>query len=415
MDREIPQSEIQQRRRLTYFKIGGGVIAAIILIIILAVSLQKTVKRSDITISDVTVGLIEATVNAQGEVVPSFEEIINSPISTRIVEVYKHEGDTVSNGTPLLLLDLQSASTQIDKLLDERQMKHYELEQTRLNNHTYLSNLEMQIQVKEMDVNRKLVEVENERRLDSLGSGTGDRVRQAELAYNTGCLELSQLRQQLVNERSVRDASYRMKELEMSIFEKNLQEQRRIFEDAQIRSPRAATLTYINTNIGQQISSGEKIAVISDLSHFRIDAEIADSYSSLVNPGTKADFRIGRRSFSGRIGNITPQSKNGVTGFTIIPDNQESFFRPGQKAEVFVITSVEEEVVRIPYGPYYKGPDEYELFVLDSDNTLVKRKVALGEGNYQWIKVQSGLKPGDRVVTSDMNAFTKSNKLKIKQ
>ncbi|MDE5969481.1 MAG: efflux RND transporter periplasmic adaptor subunit, partial [Muribaculaceae bacterium] len=95
MDREIPQSEIQRRRRLTYIKIGGGVIAAIILIIILAVSLQKTVKRSDITISDVTVGLIEATVNAQGEVVPSFEEIINSPISTRIVEVYKHEGDTV--------------------------------------------------------------------------------------------------------------------------------------------------------------------------------------------------------------------------------------------------------------------------------------------------------------------------------
>ncbi|MDE5969241.1 MAG: efflux RND transporter periplasmic adaptor subunit, partial [Muribaculaceae bacterium] len=67
-----------------------------------------------------------------------------------------------------------------------------------------------------------------------------------------------------------------------------------------------------------------------------------------------------------------------------------------------------------PYGPYYKGPDEYELFVLDSENSLVKRKVALGEGNYQWIKVESGLKPGDRVVTSDMNTFAKSNKLKIK-
>lgn len=415
MDREIPQTEIQRRRRLTYIKIGGGVIAAIILIIILAVSLQKSVKSSEITISEVSVGLIEATVNARGVVVPSFEEIINSPISTRIVEVYKHEGDTVSNGTPLLLLDLQSASTQIDKLLDERQMKHYELEQTRLNNHTYLSNLEMQIQVKEMDVNRKLVEVENERRLDSLGSGTGDRVRQAELAYNTGCLELSQLRQQLVNERSVRDASYRMKELEMSIFEKNLQEQRRIFEDAQIRSPRAATLTYINTNIGQQISAGEKIAVISDLSNFRIDAEIADSYSGIVNPGVKADFRIGRHTFTGHIGSITPQSKNGTVSFTIIPDQQDKFFRPGQTAEVFVVTDISEDVIRIPYGPYYKGPDEYELFVLDSDNTLVKRKVALGEGNYQWIKVQSGLKPGDRIVTSDMNAFTKSNKLKIKQ
>lgn len=414
MDREIPKSEIDRRRRITYLKIGGGTLAAILIIVFIGMAMRKSVKRNEITLSEVSVGRIEAAVNASGMVVPSFEEIINSPISTRIVEVYKHEGDTVSEGTPLLLLDLQAASTQIEKLLDERQMKQYELEQTRLNNHTYLSNLEMQIQVKEMDVNRKLVEVDNERRLDSLGSGTGDRVRQAELAYNTGRLELSQLRQQLVNERSVRDASYRMKELEMSIFDKNLQEQRRTFEDAQIRSPRAATLTYINQNIGQQISAGEKVAVISDLSHFRIDAEIADNFSGQVQPGARADFRIGRRVFPGHISNITPQSKNGVVSFTVQPDNQESFFRSGQKADVFVITDEVDDVLRIPNGPYYKGPDDYDMFVLDADDTLVKRKITLGEGNYDWVRVEAGLKQGDRVVTSDMNSYLNNNKLKIK-
>ena len=414
MDREIPKSEIERRRRITYMKIGGGVIAVILVFILIGMTLRKSIKRDEITISEVGVGRIEAAISATGLVVPSFEEIINSPISTRIVEVYKHEGDTVGVGTPLLLLDLQSASTQIEKLLDERQMKQYELEQTRLNNHTYLSNLEMQIQVKEMDVNRKLVEVDNERRLDSLGSGTGDRVREAELAYNTGCLELSQLRQQLINERSVRDASYRMKELEMSIFDKNLSEQRRTFEDAQIRSPRAATLTYINTNIGQQISAGEKVAVISDLSQFRIDAEIADNFSGMIQPGARANFRIGRRVFQGHISNITPQSKNGTASFTVLPDTQESFFRSGQKADVFVITGVDDDVLRIPNGSYYKGPDDYDMFVLDSDDVLVKRKITLGEGNYDWVKVEAGLKKGDRVVTSDMSSYLKNNKLKIK-
>ncbi|MDE6224814.1 MAG: hypothetical protein K2M25_01595, partial [Muribaculaceae bacterium] len=70
MDREIPQSEIQRRRRMTYIKIIGGVIAAILVIFIFAMSMQKSVKSSEITISEVSVGLIEATVNARGVVVP---------------------------------------------------------------------------------------------------------------------------------------------------------------------------------------------------------------------------------------------------------------------------------------------------------------------------------------------------------
>ncbi len=40
---------------------------------------------------------------------------------------------------------------------------------------------------------------------------------------------------------------------------------KRTFEDAQIRSPRKAILTFINNQIGAQISQGEQVAVISDL------------------------------------------------------------------------------------------------------------------------------------------------------
>ena len=48
------------------------------------------------------------------------------------------------------------------------------------------------------------VELRNERYLDSLGSGTTDKVRQAELNFNTGKLELEQLRQQYANESKVK-------------------------------------------------------------------------------------------------------------------------------------------------------------------------------------------------------------------
>lgn len=76
---------------------------------------------------------------------PAFEEIINSPINTRIVEVYRKGGDSVDVGTPILKLDLQSTETDYKKLLDEEEMKRYKLDQAKVNSQTKLSDMAMQI------------------------------------------------------------------------------------------------------------------------------------------------------------------------------------------------------------------------------------------------------------------------------
>lgn len=86
--------------------------------------------------SQVSTGTIEVSVSASGKVVPAFEEIINSPINTRILEVYKKGGDSVDIGTPILKLDLQSAETDYKQKLDEEQMRSYKLKQLKLENMT---------------------------------------------------------------------------------------------------------------------------------------------------------------------------------------------------------------------------------------------------------------------------------------
>lgn len=416
MDREIPKEVLAGERRRRFIKWGIAAAAVIAVVIVLLSTMRKSVNAADIIVASADKGTIETSVNASGRVVPAFEEIINSPIATKIVEVYRREGDSVNQGTPLLLLDLQSAQTDVDNARDEGRRLALGMEQTRLNNHTYLTNLEMNIKVKEMDVNRKRVEVANERRLDSLGSGTGDRVREAELAYNTGKLELEQLRQQLENERGVREAEMQMKALELDIFQKSFAEKQRMLDDARILSPRAATLTYVNNEIGKQVSMGEKVAVISDLSHFKVNAEIADSYGDRVAVGSRAVVRIGRVKLDGHVSNVTPLSKNGVIAFTVMLDNDDNDrLRSGLKTDVFVMCDIKDDAVRIPNGSYFKGPGEYQMFVLTSDNELEKRPVTLGDSNYEFVEVVKGLSTGDRVVISDMSNYTNSNKLKINE
>lgn len=368
--------------------------------------MRSSVNRKDLVFSEVDNGTIEVSVSASGKVVPAFEEIINSPINTRIVEVYRKGGDSVDVGTPILKLDLQSTETEYKKLLDEEQMKRYQLEQLKVNNNTYLSDLSMQVKISAMKLNRMEVELRNERYLDSLGSGTTDKVRQAELNFNTGKLELEQLRQQYANESKVKEADLKVKELEFNIFSKSLAEMKRTLDDAQIRSPRKAILTYINNQVGAQVAEGSQVAIISDLSHFKVEGEIADTYGDRVAAGGRAIVKIGNEKLEGTVSSVTPLSKNGVISFIVqLNEDNNKRLRSGLKTDVYVMNAVKEGVLRLANASYYVGRGEYELFVQDSKDEIVKRKVQLGDSNFEYVEVISGLKPGDKVVVSDMSSY----------
>ena len=78
----------------------------------------------------------------------------------------------------------------------------------------------------------------------------------------------------------------------------------------------------------------------------------------------------------------------------------------------FVITSIKDDVLRIRNGSFYSGPGDYTLFIL-KDNILQPRQVRLGECNYDYIEVVSGLESGEQVIVSDMTKYKGKEKLKV--
>lgn len=414
MDRAISKEIRQKEQRQRWMKWGGGMVAAALVISGIFRFMQSSVRADELRFSTVDMGTIDVSVSASGKVVPAFEEIINSPIDSKILEVYKKGGDSVSLGTPILRLDLQTAETDYQKLLDEEKMKQLQLEQLRIQNRSKLSEMEMQLEVSRMELNRKAVELRNERYLDSLGAGTADKVLQVELDYNVSRLKLREDEQKYLNEQATTDADFRVKELELEIFRKGLAETRRTLEDAQIRAPRAAILTYVNNDIGARVAKGEQVAIVSDLSHFKVEGEIADAYGDRVAAGSRAIVKLGNEKLQGTVSDVTPLSKNGVISFTVqLADDNHPRLRSGLKTDIYVMTAVKDSVLRIANGTYYLGPGEYELFVKQGDE-LEKRLVRLGDSNFELVEVVGGLRSGEEVVVSDMSSYKSKRKLKIK-
>jgi len=156
------------------------------------------------------------------------------------------------------------------------------------------------------------------------------------------------------------------------------------------------------------------VAIVSDLSHFKIEGEIADTYGDRIAAGSKAVVKIGNDKLNGVVSDVTPLSKNGVISFTVqLEEDNHRRLRSGLKTDVYVMNAVKDDVLRIANSSYYVGKGEYELFVVNSDQ-LLKRKVVLGDSNFEYVEVVSGLQPGDEVVISDMSSFKGKTKLKIK-
>jgi len=199
----------------------------------------------------------------------------------------------------------------------------------------------------------------------------------------------------------------------LEILRKSLAEMKRTLDDAQIRSPRKAILTYVNNEIGAQITQGARVAIVSDLSRFKIEGEIADTYGDRINAGSRVVVKIGNEKLSGTVSEVTPLSKNGVISFIVqLEQNNHSRLRSGLKTDVYVMNAIKVDVMRIANGSYYVGPGDYDLFVVGNDQ-LQKRKVQLGESNFEMVEVISGLKEGDEVVVSDMSNYSNKNKIKL--
>ena len=416
MDRQIPKQQIR-REKIRRWTITGAIIVAIAVAVLAVSTLARTaLKASDLTFAEVDRGTIETTVASTGRIVPAFEEVITSPISSRIKEVYLKAGDTVNIGTPILRLDLTTTQAELDKLIDQQGMKNLEREQLRLSATTTLTDLEMRIRVKEMEVSQLAVELANEIYLDSLGTGTGDRVKEATLKHRTSTLELEQLKRQLENSRNSAKATLEAKDLELSISRKNLSLQTQVLADAQIRATRRATLTVLHSGIGQPVAEGAHVATIADLDHFKVESQISDTQAEKIRPGARAIVKVGRTGIPGIVTNVTPQSTGGMITFSVALDNDNGpRLRSGLKADVHVMWDVIEDAVRIPVIPSYIGPGNYDIFVVSPDGSeLVRRTVGLGGCNYDRIEVTSGLDPGERIVTGNMSKYVTSPSIKLK-
>lgn len=418
MDRQIPLKEQRKKKIITFAKFAIPVVLIVGAIVAFTDISRPKAQFNNLRFATADVGTIESTISTSGIIKPAIEEKILSPISSRILEVYKTVGDSVDAGEPLMHLNLEQLNNELQTLYEQRDFKRENLRQERIKNENDLQNRELDIESKRINLEQLRQDVRNEEFLDSLGSGTGENVRRARATLRAAEVELKKLERDLTHQRDFLAANLRMKQTELEQFERQLGEREAVRQDAMILSPRKAVITRIINKVGQTVGANEEVAVVADLSHLILEGELSDTYQGQVGVGAEVTIRLGREKAAGHIAELSPVSQGSMLPFVVIPESEKlSALKPGNRAEIHIKSGTITDAIRIPNGVFYtSGPGTYELFVLsDNGNEVEKRIVTLGKANYDFIEVIKGLEPGEQVVMSDMSRFKNYRTVKLKK
>jgi HlyD family secretion protein len=415
MDTEITE-EVNKQKRKKGALIGVIVVAVIVICIwLIRVWLGSTISRAEITTAKVEIGSVENTINASGQVLPEFEEVVTSPINASIKNVVTDAGGKVKAGQSILALDKTAAENDYTKLKFQLETKQNEISKLKLDLNKSFFDIKSNNDIKQLRISNLTDAVENAKRLFKAGGGTREEIEQAELNLKVAQLEKKQLENEIKNKQQTMQIEEKEAEIAASIQKRDLNELGRKLKLANVVATRDGVVTYVNKNIGANIKEGEMLARIANLSSFKVSGSLSDNYIDQLHNGMPVIVRINDTQLRGNVSNVYPSVQNGIISFDIqLDERNNKQLRANMKVDVFLVTAVHTKVMRVANGPAFKGASPQDIFVI-SNGKADRRSVHTGLSNFDFVELQDVVKPGDVVVTSDMTEYKNSKVLTVKE
>ncbi|WP_031529180.1 efflux RND transporter periplasmic adaptor subunit [Dyadobacter crusticola] len=405
MDREIAPHYLKNSRHRRLLLIVAAAVALGFVIYFFRRSLSSTLESARIRTAVVETGDVENTLTASGEIIPAYEQIFTSPIRASIKRILITPGTQVQPGQALVELDKSLTEIEFERYQDQLELKRNGIDQLKMKLNKDLFDAEINDRIKSLNINKLRADFEDAKRLQKVGGGTFEDITRAENALKIAELEKSLLENDLRYNRESMGASLKETELGAQIEGKNLKELQHKLKMADIVADRKGVLTWVNENIGSSVNEGEMLAKVADLGSFRVEGSCSDVYADQVKTGLPVIIKVNEAELRGMIAQVKPSVKDGVIGFTIQLENaRNESLRPNMKVEVYVVTNKSSKTLRVANGPAFTGKRKQHVFVLQN-GVAYRRAVELGLSNFDFVEIKSGLKVGEKVILSDLNAY----------
>jgi HlyD family secretion protein len=412
MDRVIERKRIDKR-----ILIGAGAGAILLLIIIFWLfapsANSETVARDRLTIAPVEAGVFEDFLPLRARVTPLVTVYLDAVEGGRVEKKLVEDGAQVVQGQMLAVLsnaELQLSTlekqAEVEQQLNNMRSQELALVNTRNSNLRDLNQAETDLAKakRQYDLQKPLAEkgfvaakTFNDTRDDLVYQQQRLQILKHSIAQ-TEALQTSQLQQLRAAASSLNSS--------MSVAQSSLGQ-------LNIRAPVTGQLSGFDIQLGQSLQQGERIGQVDSAGADKLQGDVDEYYLGRVSVGQSASADINGKTYRLRVAKVYPQVRNGQFQIDLIFDGAEpAGVQRGQTIQAKLTVGDSSRAILVPNGAFFNDTGGTWVFVVDrGGNSASKRQVQLGRKNSDFIEVLSGLKPGERVITSSYSGLVDKDHL----
>jgi HlyD family secretion protein len=181
----------------------------------------------------------------------------------------------------------------------------------------------------------------------------------------------------------------------------------KILDNLLIKSPIDGQLSTPHWEIGQAVSTAQRLGQVDIVGSFKVRVPIDELYLPKISAGLPATTDFAGKTYQLSITYIYPNITNGrfEVDMNFVGETPQGI-RRGQSLRMRVELGQPSQELLLPIGGFYKDTGGNWVFIMDGEGKAVKRDVKLGRKmGSEFFEVLEGLKPGDRVITSSYENF----------
>jgi len=417
MDRVIEKKKWSSKRILTIVGIAAVVALIAASYYFTSGKSKLNVDTDRVTISEIQKGTFQEFIPVNGVVLPLTTIYLDAVEGGRVEEKYVDDGAMMKKGQPILRLsntDIQlglvTQQTNVYNLLTQMQISKNAAQQNTVSKLNQMTDVESELKEAERiyNLDKHLYEQK------AIGSQEFQKAKNDYDYY----LQKEKLTQQILHQDSLSN-------------QQQIQQSRQAFEGSQnalnvmrqkvgdliVRAPIDGQLTSLDAEIGQSKNKGERLGQIDVLSGYKVRVDIDEHYISRIFIGLKGEFDFNNKTYKLEIKKVYTQVTNGrfQVDMEFVGDVPQGI-RRGQTLQIRLALSDETQALLLPKGGFYQQTGGNWIFKVSADGkTAYKTDIQLGRQNPDYYEVLSGLKPGDKVVTSSYENYGDMQELVLKK
>ncbi|ASV30539.1 efflux RND transporter periplasmic adaptor subunit [Maribacter cobaltidurans] len=373
-------------------------------------------EKDKLSIAEVSQGKFDDYITINGNVAPITTIYMDAYEGGRVTEKLIEEGAMVKKGDIILKLENMNLYEQILASESNLALKQNDLRSTKLTFDSRQVEGRRSLATASTDLQRLKRNYEQNKALyeDEL-------ISQEEYQLSKENYELSKKQYEIVkvqteNDNELREKSLPVLEADLNRMQKTLGMVYQRLDHLNVRAPADGQLGFLDAEIGQNISQGQRIGQINVLTDYKIEADIDEHYIDRVKRDLSAVLERNGNEFPLKVRKVYPEVRNGRFRVDLIfTENKPETIRAGQSYNIRLQLGESSDALLVPKGSFFQSTGGQWIFVVGPDGEeALKRPIRIGKQNSRYYEVLEGLDAGEKVITSNYDSFGEAERIVLK-